>query len=92
MKRCQTNLAVLGAVALWGAFSCAYLGVEDGSSGLSLLGWLHAWFFVPGALVMAQLRGSHSNSDLPLMAIIGYATYSLLALGIVQLKFLFRKG
>jgi hypothetical protein len=76
---------------MWGVFSYAYLGVEDGSSGLSLLGWIHGVFFIPGGILMQALRGSHSNADLPLMAGIGWLTYSLLALGIAQVVCVFQK-
>ena len=40
MKRYRKYLIGVGLVALWGIFSYAYLGVEDGSSGLRPLGWL----------------------------------------------------
>ena len=76
---------------MWGVFSYAYLGVEDGSSGLSPLGWIHSVFFIPGGRLLQQLKGGHSNADLPLMAGTGWLTYSLLALGIAQVACLIRK-
>jgi len=91
MKRYRPHLIALGFVAMWGVFSYAYLGVEDGSSGLSLLGWIHGVFFIPGGILMQTLRGSHSNADLPLMCGIGWATYSPLALGVVQAACVIRK-
>lgn len=76
---------------MWGGLSYTCLGVEDGSSGLSLLGWIHGVFFIPGGILMQTLRGSHSNADLPLMCGIGWVTYSLLALGIVRAVSVVRK-
>ena len=91
MNRYRIHLIALGVVAVWGVFSYAYLGSEDGSSGLSLLGWIHVVFFVPGGILMQILKGSHSNADLPIMAGTGWLTYSLLALGIAQVVCVIRK-
>ncbi len=81
MKNYIVPVIALGVVTVWGMFSYGYLGVEDGSSGLSLLGWIHAAYFLPGLFLVAKLKGSHSNADLPLMAGIGWLTYSLVAVG-----------
>jgi hypothetical protein len=91
MKRYRIHLIGLGIVTVWTVFSYAYLGVEDGSSGLSLFGWIQAAFFIPGAVVMQKLKGSHSNADLPLMAATGWLTFSLAALAIAQLARLVHK-
>ena len=64
--------------ALWGLFSVTYLGVEDGSSGLSALGWVHVGFFVPGLGAMELLEGSHSNDDIPLMVAISFLVWAIL--------------
>ena len=85
MKTYRGHLIAVAVVTAWAVFGYAYLGVEDGSSGLSPLGWLHAIFFLPGGFVMQQLKGAHSNADLPLMAGIGWLAYSLLAIALVQL-------
>ena len=77
MKRCRKYLIALGVVALWAVFSYAYLGVEDGSSGLSPLGWLAGVFFVPGGLLFQAVKGSHGNADLPLMAAFGFCVYAV---------------
>jgi hypothetical protein len=77
MKRHRKYLIALGVVALWAVFSYAYLGVEDGSSGLSPLGWLAAVFFVPGGLLFQVVKGSHANADLPLMAVFGFCLYAI---------------
>jgi len=91
MNQHRPHLIVLGVVAIWGVFSWAYLGVEDGSSGLSLLGWIHAVFFIPGGVFIQTLKGGHSNADLPLMVGISWLTYSLLAFGIAQAVCVIRK-
>jgi hypothetical protein len=79
MKRYRKYLIAVGLVALWAVFSWAYLGVEDGSSGLSPLGWIHAVFFVPGGLLLQAVKGSHSNADLPVMAVFSVCVYAAVA-------------
>jgi hypothetical protein len=74
----------LTVVAFWGLFAALYLGVEDGSSGLSLIGLLHVFFFLPGLVVMDLIKGNHSNADLPWMWLIGAAAYSLVLLLVIQ--------
>lgn len=76
MKRYRKYLIAVGLVALWAVFSWAYLGVEDGSSGLSPLGWIHAVFFLPGGLLLQAVKGSHGNRDLPLMAVFSFCVYA----------------
>ena len=72
-------------------FSWAYLGVEDGSSGLSPLGWLAAAFFVPGGLLFQVVKGSHGNADLPLMAEFSFCAYGVVAvLAVIGVDFLSR--
>jgi len=77
MKRFRKYMIALGLVALWAVFSYAYLGVEDGSSGLSPLGWIHAVFFLPGGLLLQAVKGSHGNADLPLMAAFSFCVYAV---------------
>jgi hypothetical protein len=91
MQRYRIHLVALGIVAVWAVFSYAYLGMEDGSSGLSPLGWISAVFFIPGGSLMQSLKGSHSNADLPLMAGAGWLLFSMLALAIAQGVSLIRK-
>ena len=91
MKRYRIHLIGLGIVAVWAVFSYAYLGVEDGSSGLGLLGWIQAAFFLPGSFLVLTLKGSHSNADLPLMAAMSGMTYSFLAVVIGQAACWLRK-
>jgi hypothetical protein len=79
MRPFQKYLIALGVAGLWAAFSYAYVGVEDGSSGLSLLGWVHAVFFLPGGLLLQAVKGSHSNADLPLMAAFSLCVYMVVA-------------
>ncbi len=85
-------LIILGAVTAWAVFSYMYLGTEDGSSGLSPLGWLSAMFFIPGGYVMQVVKGSHGNADLPLMAAISWVSYSLLSVGIIYVCTIVTKG
>ncbi|MBP8303614.1 MAG: hypothetical protein KBE04_05755 [Phycisphaerae bacterium] len=73
----------VGVVSLWCVLACAYLGVEDGSSGLSPLGWAAGLFFVPGGIALQVFKGSHSNADLPLMAGISWIAYGILAIGVL---------
>lgn len=80
MKRCRKYLIAVGLVALWAVFSWAYLGVEDGSSGLSSLGGLAGAFFVPGGLLFQAVKGSHGNADLPLMAAFSLCIYAVVAI------------
>jgi len=82
MKRFRLRIVALGVVTAWAVFAWAYLGVEDGSSGMSPLGWLHVVFFLPGGFLFQAVKGSHSNSDLPIMALASWIAYSLVALGI----------
>lgn len=62
-----------------GCILYAYLGVEDGSSGLSPLGWIAGVFFVPGGLLLQAVKGSHGNADLPLMAGFSFCVYAVVA-------------
>lgn len=91
MRRHEAHLVALGAVTAWAVFSYAYLGVEDGSSGLSPLGWLSAVFFLPGGFALSQLKGSHGNADLPLMAVISWITFALPAIAAVRIGTLFAR-
>ena len=71
------RVAALVAVSLWGLFALLYLGVEDGSSGLSPLGNLTLAFLLPGLLLMQLVEGGHSNSDVPFMAFMGWLGYAI---------------
>jgi len=77
-------MIAVGCVGLWAAFSYAYLSVEDGSSGLSPLGWIHAVFFFPGGIALSSTKGSLSNADLPIMAGFSFFVYTVVALFVVK--------
>ena len=85
-------MIALGVVTAWAVFAYAYLGVEDGSSGLSPLGWVQGVIFLPGGLLMQALKGSHRNSDLPVMTAVGWLAYSFLAVAIVWMVQAMRQG
>jgi hypothetical protein len=85
MKRYRKYIIAISVVTFWAVFAYAYLGVEDGSSGLSILGYIHAFFFIPGGLFFQFLKGFHSNSDLPFMAILSWFIYVLLIVIMVKL-------
>ena len=84
MKQFRAYMIVFGIVVLWAVFSYAYLGVEDGSSGLSPLGWISAVFLIPGGLLLYATKGSHSNSDLPTMALFSICAYVVVLLLVVK--------
>ena len=81
MKRFRLHFIALGVVAAWAIFSYAYLGVEDGSSGLSPLGYVGGVFFLPGLYLVK----THTNANLPIMAVISWAIFSLVAVFIAQI-------
>ena len=91
MKDFKAYLVAIAAVTIWGIFSCIYLGLEDGSSGLSPFGWLRAIFFIPGSYLFMMIRGSHSNANLPVAAGIGWLAYTLLAAAITHAFIRIRK-
>ncbi|MEN6336563.1 MAG: hypothetical protein ABFE01_20095 [Phycisphaerales bacterium] len=85
MRRYRKYLIALALVAVWGVFSCAYLGVEDGSSGLSPFGWLAGAFFVPGGLLLEAVKEMSRKSghvllmdgDLLLAAALSFCIYAV---------------
>ena len=83
MKSLKAHAIAVGVVSSWGAFAWLYLGSEDGSSGLSVLGWLQAGFLAPGAILCQVLKGMHGNSDLPLIAAASWVTYGLVGAAVV---------
>lgn len=85
MKKFKAHLIAIAIVTIWALFAFAWLNVEDGSSGLSILGKISTAFFIPGGILMQITRGSHSNSDIPLMAFIGWFIFTLIAFGIAQI-------
>ncbi len=85
MRRYGDYFIALGVVAAWAVLSYGYLGIEDASSGLSMPGWFHGVFFLPGACLMQAVKGGHSNADLPFMAAISWILYSVLSVGIVSI-------
>jgi len=85
----KIHLAAVATITLWGLFSYAYIGVEDGSSGLSLLGWVHVLFHIPGLFLVTQCKGTYTNADLPVVAMISWLIYVTLAVGIVHAAHLF---
>ncbi len=76
MKRYRKYMIALGLVALWAGFSWVYLGVEDGSSGLGLRGWITSLFLLPGGYVLQVTKGIYSNADLPLIAVLSFCIYA----------------
>jgi len=91
MKPFRKYLIAIGIVTLWAVFSYAYLGVEDGSSGLSILGLIHAFFLIPGLVLFHVVKDSHSNADLPFIAGISWFVYVLVVLLVVKCVCVFRK-
>lgn len=85
MSKYRPYFIAVGFTSVWAIFSLAYLGVEDGSSGLSLIGLVHAVIFLPGLLLMRMLKGSHANADIPLMALVGWMVFSMCTLLSVHL-------
>jgi len=85
----KMQLVAFATVTLWGLFSYAYLGVEDGSSGLSFPGWMHVGFHIPGLFLVTQCKGTYTNADLPVIAMISWLIYVTLAVGIVHAMHLF---
>ncbi len=84
MKKFKTHFIALGIVTIWAVLAYTWLNVEDGSSGLGVLGIVSAVFFIPGGYLMQITKGSHSNADIPFMAIISWLIFALIALGIAQ--------
>ncbi len=80
MKRFRPYIIAVGIVAVWAAFAYRYLGVEDGSSGLSPLGWICGVFFIPGGLLLSAITGTRSNADLPAMSAFSFCMYAVIAL------------
>ena len=85
MKKFKAHLIAIGIVTAWAIFACAWLNVEDGSSGLSIFGKVSAVFFLPGGFLMQFTRGNFSNAEIPLMAIISWFVFALIALVIAQI-------
>ena len=79
MKRITYYLAS-AAVLVWAAFSYAYLGVEDGSSGLTPLGTVSIVYFLPGAGICRSM-GFTTNAAIPRMFIVSLLLW--LSIGLV---------
>lgn len=77
-------MIVLARVTAWGIFSLAHVGVEDGSSGLSVLGWVSFGFFMPGRCLMDGISGAHTNADVPPMAAVSWVLFSACGVGLAQ--------
>ena len=84
MKSLRKYMIALGFVGLWAVFSYAYLGVEDGSSGLSPLGWIQSAFLVPGLFLFRAVKGAYSNADLPLIAALSLCAYAVVVVLVVK--------
>ncbi len=84
MKKYIVYVIALGIVTIWAIFACIYIGVEDGSSGLSIFGKLCGIFFIPGGIILTH-GGSFSNADIPFAAIISWFIFALIIVGIVQI-------
>jgi hypothetical protein len=91
MKKFRPYLITLGAVAIWGVFAYVYLGVEDGSSCLSPLGWLHVCFLLPGLFLFHMFKNSHSNVDIPIITAISWVVLTSFALAIVHTTVFIKK-
>ena len=83
-RRFRLHLIALACVTAWGIFSLAYVGVEDGSGGLSALGWASFGFLLPGRCLIDGVWGAHTNSDAPLMAAVGWVLFSACGVGLAQ--------
>ena len=88
----RPHIVVLLVVLVWALSSVAYLGREDGSAGLTLIGWAHAVFFLPGISVLKLAGGPVGNGDLPLAACLSWVLYSGVAAGFVQLVVVIRRA
>lgn len=92
MKKYWLHACLAGIATAWGLFSYAYLGVEDGSSGLSPLGWIQTGFFLPGGFLVTRLHGgSYTNADLPIMAFLSWLIFLVIAVGLAHSLRLLRK-
>jgi hypothetical protein len=85
VKKFKAHLIAIGIVTAWAIFACAWLNVEDGSSGLSVFGKACAVFFLPGGLLMQFIGWSFSYSEIHLMAITSWLIFTLIALIIAQI-------
>ncbi len=85
MKKFKVHLIAIVIVTVWAIFACLWLNVEDGSSGLSFLGKISAVFFLPGGLLRQLARANLSNAEIPLMALISWLIFTLIALVIAQI-------
>jgi len=83
--RYRPYLIAVAVVTIWGVLSVAYIGEEDGSSGLSPVGYVHAAFLLPGVWVLRAFVGALGNRDLPLAVAISWVGYCLVALAIAHL-------
>jgi len=92
MKRFRKYGIALGIVLSWAGFSWLYLGVEDGSSGLGLRGWLTSLFLLPGGYVLQVTKGVYSNADLPLIAVFSFCIYAAAAVLAVKAVVLLRRA
>lgn len=91
MKKYMPYAVAFGLVTIWGFFAYAYLGVEDGSSGLSPLGYVHLGFFLPGLYVFRVFNSSYTNSNIPLIAAISWLIYTILALAAAHATIILRR-
>jgi len=92
MKRFRKYVIALGLVVLWAGFSWCYLGVEHGSSGLGLLGWITSLFLLPGGYVLQLTKGVYSNADLPAIAALSFCVYALVVVLVVKSVGLLRRA
>ena len=84
MKRFKPHIIGLAAIALWGVLAYCLIGAEYDGSPADILVTLHLVFFMPGLLLMDLIKGSHSNADLPYMAVFGWIIYAVLFLLILK--------
>ncbi len=71
-------------ITLYSFLSFGYLGVEDGSSGLSPVAWLLYGYFLPGAFL---LKGqAMSNARIPLLVMFSWTIYMLLLSAVLLVR------
>ena len=76
MKKFKTHLIAIGIVTAWAIFACAWLNVEDGSSGLSIFGKASALFFLPGGFLKQYTGRSFASSEILFMAITSWFVFT----------------
>jgi uncharacterized membrane protein YjjP (DUF1212 family) len=84
MKRFKPHIIGLAIVSLWGVLAYSLIGAEYDGSIADILVTLHLVFFIPGLALMDLVKGSHSDADLPLMAVFGWVVFNILFILIIE--------